>query len=249
LTADERGNDRQAAAQSAIEGHATLIMFQYALEQLGGEPVDLLEIPNIDQMLEIAMEAMRTQYPALASAPTIIREGLLFPYLKGYSFVSAFWATREDRPAPFGAFLPQSTEQILQPSRAFGSDTDHPTDLDIDPVPGFETLWGNTLGQWELEVLLEEHLGEDAKVLASGWDGDRWALLKGSDGAEGLVWVSVWDSEAERDRFVNGFQPALPKLGAPATLEAMGVVERPGAILRVGIPGDVQVHVEGRETG
>jgi hypothetical protein len=249
LTADERGNDRQAAAQSAIEGHATLIMFEYRFEQLRGEPVDLLEIPNIDQVLEIAMEAMRTQYPALASAPTIIREGLLFPYLEGYSFVSAFWEAQESRPAPFGAFLPQSTEQILRPSRAFGSEVDHPTDLDIGPVSGFETLWGNTLGQWELEVLLEEHLGEDAKVLASGWDGDRWALLRGPDGAEGLVWASVWDSEAERDRFVAGFQPALPKLGAPATLEALEVVERPGVVLRVGIPRDVQVQVVGRETG
>jgi len=243
LTAEERGNDRQAAAQSAIEGHATLIMLEYMWEQGGVGPVDLSELPDFCQMLGAASEAMRTQYPALASAPTIIQEALLFPYLKGCSFVSALWREVEGQPAPFGPMLPQSTEQILDPSRAFGGEIDPPTELELDPGPGFEAVYGNTFGQAELEVLLEEHLGPEGRSLAHGWDGDRYALLRGPGGVEGLVWVSVWDSEGERNRFVDGFQPALAGLSAPATLEAMEVLGRPGAILRVGLPGDVSVQV------
>jgi hypothetical protein len=113
----------------------------------------------------------------------------------------------------------------------------------LDPGPGFEAVYGNVFGQGELEVLLEEHLGPEGRSLAQGWDGDRYALLRGPDGVEGLVWVSVWDSEGERNRFVDGFQPALAALGAPATLEAMEVLGRPGAILRVGLPGDLSVQV------
>ena len=126
LTADERGNDRQAAAQSAIEGHATLIMFEYMAEQMRGEPVDLSALPDLSQALGPTLEAMRTQYPALASAPAIIQEDLLFPYLKGYAFVSALWMEEGGRPPPFGSNLPQSTEQVLDPSRAFGAGLDSP---------------------------------------------------------------------------------------------------------------------------
>ncbi len=247
LTAEERGNDRQAAAQSAIEGHATLIMFEYMAEQRGVGSVDISELPDLSQMLGPALEAMRTEYPALASAPTIIQEGLLFPYLKGYAFVLALWEEKEGRPPPFGPDLPQSTEQIINPHRAFGAEVDPPTDLEVDPGPGFEAVYGNVFGQAEFEVFLEEHLGRDGRALAQGWDGDRYALLKGPDGAGGLVWVSVWDSEGERNRFVDGFQPALAGLRAPATLEAMEVVGRPGAILRVGLRGDVSVQVRERK--
>jgi hypothetical protein len=243
LTADERGNDRQAAAQSAIEGHATLIMFEYMAEQARGEPIDLSTLPDLSQALGPALEAMRTQYPALASAPAIIQEDLLFPYLKGYAFVSALWTEKGGRPPPFGSNLPQSTEQVLDPSRAFGAGLDLPTELELDPGAGYEALYGNVFGQAEFRVLLEKHLGPEGRALAQGWDGDRYALLRGSDGTDGLVWVSVWDSEGERDRFVNGFQPALGGLREPATLEAMEVIGRPGAILRVGLPGDVSVQV------
>ncbi len=51
LTAEERGNDRQAAAQSAIEGHATLIMFEYMAEQMRGEPFDISQLPDFSQAL------------------------------------------------------------------------------------------------------------------------------------------------------------------------------------------------------
>ena len=47
LTAEERGNDRQAAAQSAIEGHATLIMLEYMLEQMQGRASGPLRTPGL----------------------------------------------------------------------------------------------------------------------------------------------------------------------------------------------------------
>ena len=246
LTAEVRGNDRQAAAQSAIEGHATLIMFEYMAEQMGGQPFDITELPDFSQMLAPALEAMRSQYPALAAAPTIIQEDLLFPYLRGAAFVAELWERKEGRPPPFGSDLPQSTEQILHPTRAFGVEPDMPTDLEVTPGPGFEILYGNTFGQAEFEVFLGEHLGPEGRSLAQGWDGDRYELLRGPDGEEGLVWVSVWDSEGERDRFVDGFQTVLPRLQAPATLEAMEIMGRPGAILRVHLPMDVSVQVRER---
>ncbi len=249
LTAEERGNDRRAAAQSAIEGHATLIMVQYMLEQVRGEPVDLTDLPDIWQLLGQAMEAMRDQYPALASAPAIVREALLFPYAEGYSYVLALWEVQEAQPAPFGPHLPQSTEQVLRPYLALGPEVDPPTDLEIGPVQGYESVYGNTFGQGEFRVLLREHLGPEADTLANGWDGDRYALLRGSDGTDGLVWVSVWDSPEERDRFVGGFRTAVEGFPSPATLAPSEVLGRPGAILRISVPESVVIQVLEKSEG
>jgi hypothetical protein len=243
LTAEERGNDRQAAAQSAIEGHATLVMLEYMAEQLRGEPMDLSELPDFSEAIRPALEGMRSQYPALASAPAIIREGLLFPYLEGASFVGGLWRSLGDRSPPFGPFLPQSTEQVLDPGRAWGEGADPPTELGVEVGGGYDAVYENSLGQMELQVLLEEHLGAGARALARGWDGDRYVLLEVGRGDGGLVWASVWDSVPERDRFLEGFGPILARLQAPASMEILDVGGRPGALLRVGVPGDLIVSV------
>lgn len=243
LTSQERGNDRQAAAQAAIEGHATLVMLEYMAEQLRGEPVDLSELPDFSQALGPALEGMRAQYPALAVAPAIVQESLLFPYLKGASFVAALWKARPGRPAPFGEHLPQSTEQIMDPARALGPEPDWPTELEIVPQGDLEVLYENTLGQLETEILLEERMGFAARVLARGWDGDRYLLLRDPRGKEGLVWVSVWDSVGERDRFVEGLLPALHRLPEPGTLRAAEILGRPGAILQVGALPELSLEI------
>ncbi len=234
LTSPERGNDRQAAAQAAIEGHATLVMLEYMAEQIQGRPVDLSVLPDLSQVLEPALEGVGAQYPALASAPAIIQESLLFPYLKGAAFVAALWEARPGRPPPFQQFLPQSTKQVLDPQRILGPDPDWPTELEVVPPAGLEVLYENTLGQKETKVLLEEGLGVGWRVLARGWSGDRFLLLRDPGGEDGLVWVSVWDSKEERDRFVEGLRLALQRFPAPGTLREEEVVGRPGAILQVG---------------
>jgi len=148
--------------------------------------------------------------------------------------VAALWKARPGRPAPFGEHLPQSTEQIMDPVRALGPEPDWPTELEIVPQGDLEVLYENTLGQLETEILLEEHMGPAARVLARGWDGDRYLLLRDPWGEEGLVWVSVWDSVGERDRFVEGLLPALHRFPEPGTLRAAEILGRPGAILQVG---------------
>lgn len=245
LTAKGRGNDRRTAAQAAIEGHATLVMLEYLTGRLRGEPLNLTDIPGFGGALRPALEAMRNQYPALANAPPIIQESLLFPYLEGASYVWALWGWNRTRPAPFGPFLPQSTEQVLDPGKAWGPLADPPTEVVLTAEGGeYEVLYSNTLGQLEMGVFLAQHLGEEGRVLRKGWDGDRYVLLRGRGGEEGLVWVVVWDSSEERDRFLDGLRPALGRLGDGAELEALDVGGRPAILLRVGPAGQAPVQVE-----
>lgn len=248
LTSDDRGNDRQVAAQSAIEGHATLVMFEQMAAALRGEPVDISTLPDFSRSLRPALETMRNQYPALASAPAVIQESLLFPYIEGATFVAASWALAQGRPPPFGRDLPQSTEQILNPDRGPMGNVDVPTELSLSFSPEVEVAYENTLGEMEVRVLLDELLGEGHRDLADGWDGDHFALISpAASSTEGLVWVSVWDSEAQRDAFVEGLQTGLSNLPAPADLVAGEVLGRPGAILRIGTGRGVDVDVsEGR---
>lgn len=244
LTAKSRGNDRQVAAQSAIEGHATLVMLEHMAEGLRGEPVDISSLPDFSQSVRPALEAMRDQYPALGSAPPIIQESLLFPYIEGASYVAESWQHSEGRPAPFEDYLPQSTEQILNPASGPLGTPDPPTELVLGVNGGPRVGYENTLGQMEVQVLLDELLGAGSRRLAQGWDGDRFALLLGADGGEdGLVWASVWDSEGQRDAFVTALLAGIEELPAPASLEAMTFLGRPGALLRVGLGRTVTVTV------
>lgn len=243
LTAKGRGNDRQVAAQSAIEGHATLIMLEYMAEQLRGEPVDFSDLPDFSETIRPSLEAMREQYPALAGAPAIIRESLLAPYIEGATFMAAFWQEVEGRPAPFGRYLPQSTEQILNPSRGPGGEVDMPTELRLSVEGSAPVIYENTLGQMEVEIFLDELLGEGNRGLAQGWDGDRFLLLEDASGEPSLVWVAVWDTEAQRDSFVNGVQGALGALPLPSTIEGTELIGRPGWVLRVGLDPEISVEV------
>ena len=203
LISRKRGNDRQSAAQAAIEGHATLVMF--AVLAGASSNFDPAVLPDMSEQLGVLMEAQNSQFPVFRRAPRIIRETMLFPYIGGASFVQELWRAQAGTPnrfaAPLGERLPQSTEQILHPRMKFTVDRDQPTELRFaQETPG--TLYENTLGELEIGILLQEHLGH--KVAAAGWDGDRYRLIKRGD-RDVLVWQTVWDDAAAADRFAEAY--------------------------------------------
>jgi hypothetical protein len=240
LTDPRMGNDRAIAAQSAIEGHATLVMLEYMTEQMAGVPVDLAEIPNFSVQMRPALEAMRGQFPALSAAPRVIQESLLFPYLEGTGYVQELWRSGV-RVAPFGAHLPMSTEAILGAGNGAT-----PVELRI-AVSGARIVHDDVLGRLEIGVLLDEHLGGSAAALADGWDGDHYALLELPTGVRGLVWYAVWEDVASRDRFATAMGRALGRLGADATLERVEALGRPATLVRVGPLERVTSSVEAAE--
>ena len=231
LTARERGNDRQVAAQAAIEGHATLVMLEYLTEKMQGQAVDLTEVPDFAAQVRPALQSLSAQYPALMKAPRVIQESLLFPYFEGAGFVQRLWQEEGGRPSPLGPLLPQSTEQVRATGPLRLAERDDPTEIVLE----FEgqSLYSNTLGQMETRILLEDVAGGDPATAADGWDGDRFALVDGNDGPA-LAWATVWDDDASRDRFVATLRPALGNFPRPATLEVTAIGGLPGAILRVG---------------
>lgn len=247
LIAPERGNDRQLAAQAAIEGHATLVMFALLAEQAANRPVDPATLPNLADQLGPALEAPSSDFPVFRSAPRVVRETLLFPYSGGASFVQELWRAQGDsRQAPLDSLLPQSTEQVLEPVTHFIDERDAPTELRFDEDDAANPAgYENGLGQLETELFLEQHLGADARGGAEGWDGDRYRLLRSPDGARTLIWYSVWDDDASADRFHARLNEILAgPLDGNGTAERVAIDGRPGVravIGRTTPPGDMRL--------
>jgi hypothetical protein len=213
MTANLEHNDRATAAQSALEGHATLAMLEWQLGRLTGGAVDLEALPSLSDLPEDALlDAAGLEMPALASAPRLIRESLIFPYLGGLEFVRARnRAAGGSRVAPLGDDMPVSTEQVLHPERAFGEPRDQPVRLEFASAPpaDWSIVHSDGLGELETRIWLQEQLGDRERAAsgAAGWDGDVYRLLDGPQG-EVLVWVSAWDSEADATEFERAAREA-----------------------------------------
>jgi hypothetical protein len=205
LIARDRGNDRQSAAQAAIEGQATLVMFAFLAQEAAGKSIAPGDMPDVSAQLAPALNAQNSQFPVFRRAPRIIRETMVFPYVGGAGLVQKLWTAHADQGfvAPLGALLPQSTEQVLHGAEKFVTTRDEPTELRFASAANI--AYENTLGELEIGILLSEHLG--SKAAASGWDGDRYQLL-----ANGVLqWVSVWDDVAAADRFAEAYRAVAVK--------------------------------------
>lgn len=215
LISGERGSDRQTAAQSAIEGHATLVMYALLQELQSGGEVDLARLPDLSAQLRSLLDAQNEAFPVYRTAPRVIRQTLVFPYAGGAAFVQALWRAKgrgaDGRwPAPLDSLLPASTEQVLHPVDRFLRERDLPTEIVLtEGANGWRTLYENTLGELELSIFLTEHLGWAADTAAVGWDGDRYRLLEGPGGGRALVWYSVWDDTASADAFAESYRRIL----------------------------------------
>jgi hypothetical protein len=217
-------------------------MFAVLAEEGGAGSVDPARLPGLAEQLRAGLEQGNGPFPVFRSAPRVIRETLLFPYVEGARFVQALWRTMPDsaRAAPIGALLPQSTEQVLEPEARFVQARDDPTELRFVGAPaaaaaavqggaaeagsaaGWEPVYENTLGRLETAILLEEHLGIPASSGALGWDGDRYRLLRAAGGQTALEWFSIWDDDSAAQRFASH----IDRLLRAARLDATGSVSR-----------------------
>lgn len=191
LLTQPRENDRRMAAQAVMEGQATLASLTALVPRQAYD-----SMPEFWREFRRSVRDQQSSMPVFGAAPLIIREDLIFPYLAGADFVRWFERTYPDT-VPFGARLPQSTEQILHPDRY--REQDPPVSLRFR---GGAAVYEDGLGEFETRVLLTAMSGSESVGVAgaTGWAGDRYAVFPaGPDYA--LVWWSVWDTEKAGQRF------------------------------------------------
>lgn len=218
-----RESDRAAAAQAVLEGQATLASIKVMLPE-----TDISQFSGFWEQARQTVAQNQQSMPVFASAPRVIRESALFPYLGGADFMSWFELEYPDT-VPFGRLMPQSTEQILHPER-FPSD--EPATLRF--LDSTDPIYTDVLGELGVRILVTELSGNEARgvAVATGWDGDRFALFE--DGGEfGLVWWSVWDDERAARRFALTIEREwrARETGRPFSVRQMSLGERPAVVL------------------
>jgi hypothetical protein len=191
--------DRTLAAQAVIEGQAT---YEQMISMVGGEGNIAARLPGgWDQVRQMIREA-RNEMPIFASAPLLIQEALIFPYLSGAEFVRRFKEQRRGQ-SPL-QHLPVSTEQVLQTAAYFGDRPDLPTRVTLPAPRAGERVYENNVGEFGIRIFVYEHGKDQPAALraATGWDGDRYALVR-TGGGHGIAWVTVWDSAVDAAEFAG----------------------------------------------
>ncbi len=236
----EHPNDRLMAAQAAIEGHATLVMSEYQFPGMSTE-----QIAEIYENMDPLLEVMLAQSPALSRVPPVLQQGLILPYFGGLRYVAKLWEAHPGRPAPFGEFLPLSTEQVAElqdPS----ANPDPPVSVTIESSGNSAAVYSDNLGATETRILFEslnESLGLSSPgEIARDWGGDRYSLFRTADGEESLIWVSTWDTPASRDLALGVLRSGSAIFPAPSVIESETIDGLPAVTVRIGSPPDVTIR-------
>jgi hypothetical protein len=202
-------NDRLTAAQSVLEGQATLASIEVLAPGQG-----ITRTPQFWEMYRAQVRAQQSAMPVFARAPLVVREALIFPYLDGAEFMH-WWRTSGPKDTlPYGPRMPVSTEQILHPERY--ARHDEPVALAFAAADS-GVVYEDVLGEGEIRVLLAALAGSDEvqTVVPIGWGGDRYRVYD-SPAGPALVWYVVWDDQRSAGRFVRTAGPGLRHTARPA---------------------------------
>jgi hypothetical protein len=211
-------NDQLTAAQAVIEGEA---QFEQLSIMVGGSSNIALRVGGRDRIRELIRENMSSM-PVFATAPMVIQESLLFPYLSGADFVQRF-KDRKGKVNPL-TNIPRSTEQILHTNAYFAPKPDEPSVVTLPAPRGATKVYENDMGEFGARLFIYQHVKDEgtAARAAIGWDGDRYVVVKNAAG-QGIVWASVWDSTLEAAAFSDAMIRATTKrTGMAERAEAAG---------------------------
>jgi hypothetical protein len=190
-------NDRLSAAQSVFEGQA---VYEQISIMLGGSNIAINLPGGWDRIREMIRENQASM-PIFAEAPKVIQETLIFPYLSGAEFYRNYKEKKSG--ASIYQDMPVSTEQIIHPA-AFFVTKDNPTRVGLGTLSNAAKVYENDLGEFETRLFLFQHSNDQNEAVrgASGWDGDRYAVVNTPQG-QGITWLTVWDSPVEAGEFFH----------------------------------------------
>jgi len=176
-------DDRVYAATSAVEGDATILMANFATQNLSLSW--LLELPK-------AMSIDQTKFNA---TPPYLQYLLLFPYLEGMNLMLTAEMNGPNARNAVLANPPLSTEQVIHPEKYLSTPRDNPLPVeaaDLSGVlgPGWTARAQNTYGEEGIRAILMHNqpirlsylsmkpLAVDPQIVqaAEGWGGDRVAI-------------------------------------------------------------------------
>lgn len=233
----QTGNsDRLLAAQSILEGQATLAGMQVMVPEQ-----NLYAMPEFWETYRDQLRNQQATMPVFNKSPRILRESVIFPYLAGADFLR-WWQGSELRDTvPYGNRMPVSSEQILHPNR-YGQG-DQPVMLRFTAEES-GILYEDVMGEFDLRVLGADLASAPATMdvtspLAVGWGGDRFRVYDTPKGPA-MVWYLVWDDPQARFRWMSTSGARLEsrrRLGYRMEVTNVEFGTRPGTRIVIGPEG------------
>ncbi len=196
--------DTRLASLAVLEGDAMLVMLAHGAYRLRVPLQRALARAAVvagDEAFERYARASKADR-ALMQAPPLIRERLVFPYLRGLTFVGDLW-----RAGGFAlvdrmyAHPPSTTEQVIHPEKYLAGEGAVPVAAPKAP-DGYELLISGRVGELSTRVILERCIDKKhALAAAAGWGGDAYSVVRSSAGQLGLLWATTWDDDDEAVEF------------------------------------------------
>lgn len=251
-------DDEILARQAVVEGEATYIMNLWLMEKVMGRPPPRLLVSATvlaqSMMSAASMASLSTgdiaaagagdefaaSVAALEDIPDFMLETMLGAYVKGMAFVHAVAGNGWDEVGRLYTDPPQSTEQILHPSKWLERDVPVRITLpNLAAEAAFEdwsVLESNVIGEFQWRMIFNEfEFGPLSASTAAGWDGDRYAVLERGDELLLLLYTR-WDDEAEAEEFAAAYSDLLAT--KYASDDEPSVVERRGTDVLIVEGGD-----------
>jgi len=196
-------DDRRLSLLAALEGDATFIMLQ-----VSDFDSELLQSDYAsDSLLSYSPTG---NYAQLSSAPEIIKQQFIMPYLEGVKFIDAIFQKKKwDGISLVMRELPLSSEQILHPEKYLAKEKPLAVTIDSRPA-GFTLVHAGVIGEFYLNILLKasgRYIDQ-----AEGWGGDQFEIFSNAaSGKTCLLWESVWDKEDYCNSFYQEFKRFIEK--------------------------------------
>jgi hypothetical protein len=213
IKAARPNDDAELARDSVSEGSAMAAMLDYALQD---EHLTVRALPDVSGLIQASAVGEMDKDPKLSKAPVYIRDSLIFPYLAGVTFTQQFLKAHDGWQDLHLVFEhpPVSTQQIMHPEKYLANVQPVATKLPEwkGLVPGdWKMLEENVMGEFGVEEILKQYLGEDAAKLTSpGWAGDRYVVFEDAkDKTLPLVFLLDMDNEDDAARFLGQYSSAL----------------------------------------
>jgi len=205
-------SDADSARRFLVEGDAQAAYLAWVSGERGLFAID-------DEVFE-AMGNQVLDLAAVSPYPILARD-LQLPYADGAATVARL-VKREGWKAVDELYddLPETSEQMLHVEKLLRREHAISVELDAkaltDALPGYESVWHDTLGEASLLAMLAEvEPSIVARRAAAGWGGDHYVVLDREEDplpAPIVVGMIVWDSKRDAGEFEASLRKYLEEM-------------------------------------
>jgi hypothetical protein len=263
-------DDAQTARRFVVEGEATLTMMMFALHKFVGRgsasPVMLEalhgQMASLAQMDLNALTAMgkeqamafaatspelKKSADAMDDIPPTISAPLFYSYMKGaFLAMVAYEHGGWDGVDTLFRDPPESTEQVLHPETKLYPKRERPHRVTLPKLAGVEELTNNVLGELQWWVYFDLWSPAHADAASTGWGGDRYAVVRNTNGKLIGLFATTWDTPADAKELADAYLATLP-VRFPGTKPESGAVRPDGGKVFVRVAGNRVFIVDGAE--